>query len=264
MPFLPLLFQAINEVLAAQTSVPANQGIDTAYVILGGGLLTLFGTLGAAYFTMRGNEKIAEANRQADAAKAEIVRLTTLQSETQISLEMAKQEIDLDSYALSFSVFMESWNEIAAQLNEIFKKTKTSRFLILRAWNGYEAPRYTTAVIQYRQGQVEHSDYIHFELDEDYVDKLLKTRRRKMWKVDTSKEGDTAIGGIYRSETPPVLHANWYFIHDEKVDEKRVVITYCSFGTAESEPFEEREEYKHRLLVNLIQEKFDGRGFITR
>ena len=50
MPFLPLLFQAINEALAAQTSVPANQGIDTAYVILGGGLLTLFGTLGAAIY----------------------------------------------------------------------------------------------------------------------------------------------------------------------------------------------------------------------
>lgn len=220
-------------------------------------VISLLGISVSSYFTYRGNRDVADKT-------AEINRLTVLQSTTEVNLKMAKQEIDLDSYALSFSTFMESWNEIAASLNTIFKQTKTTRFLILRAWNGSETPRYTTAVIQYRQGQVEHSDYIHFELDEDYVEKLLNTRRRKMWKVDTSKEGNTAIGGIYRSEVPPVKHANWYFVHDERVDEKRVIITYCSFGTSEDDPFSEREEIKHRLLVNIIQSKFDGKTFNTR
>lgn len=220
-------------------------------------VISLVGIFISSYFTYRGNRDIADKN-------SEINRLTVLQSNTEVNLRMAKQEIDLDSYALSFSTFMESWNEIAAGLNEIFKNTKTTRFLVLRAWNGSEAPRYTTAVIQYRQGQVEHSDYIHFELDEDYVGKLLNTRRRKMWKVDTSKEGDTAIGCLYRSEIPPVKHANWYFIHDERIDDKRVIITYCSFGTSEDEPFTEREEIKHRLLVNILQSKFDGKTYNTR
>lgn len=259
---LPLLLQAANQTILS-IEKNAQSSIDTAYVVIFGGLLTLVGTLGTAYFLYKGNEKVAEAKREAALAQSEVNRLTVLQSQTQISLDMAKQEIDLDSYALSFS-FIESWNEIAAKLTEIFKKTRATRFLMLRAWNGYEAPRYTTAIIQYRQGQVEHSDYVHFELDEDYVQKLLNTRRRKMWKVDTSAEGNTAIGGIYRSETPPVKHANWYFIHDEKVDEKRVLITYCSFATDSDEAFTESDEIRHRALVGIIQGQITGDLHNTR
>lgn len=245
------------EILLLFLAEAAEPTTSTSYVVLGVAAIGIITTFTTSYFVYKGNKDVIEG-------KAEINRLTVLQNETQVSLSMAKREIDLDSYALSFSSFMESWNEVAASLNIMFKETKTERFLLLRAWDGYSAPRYTTAIIQYRQGKAEYSDYIHFELDNDYVEKLLGTRRRKMWVIDTAKEGDTAIAGLYRSEVPPVTHANWYFVHDEKIDEKRTVITYCSFGTSNELPFDKREEVKHRLLVGIIQSKFDGQSYTTR
>lgn len=163
----------------------------------------------------------------------------------------AENEINLQKNALDFSAFMTEWSSILSDLKKLISVTPVDGFLILRAWNGKFRPRWTTAVFQYRDGPQEHVNYIHFELDEDYSDKLKEVEMAGIKRYRVSEmEPESAIRYIYEAES--VTEVVWCFIGADNIEGQGRAVSYCSFGTQEKEGFTDAEITKCRVLANRL------------
>jgi len=146
---------------------------------------------------------------------------------------MAENEMEFQVASLDFSSFMEEWSDVVSELDNLMENTNIDRFLILRAWNGVLSPRWTTAVLQVRQGQQEPISYVHYELDSDYILRLQEISRTGKIRFDVDAlPDDVGIKQIYQAEG--VSASAWFHIEDRDLpnSESRAV-TYCSFAAHE-------------------------------
>lgn len=144
---------------------------------------------------------------------------------------MAEREMKFQRVALDFADFMQEWDETAAQIKDLMQNTNIDRFLLLRAWNGYLNPMWTTAVFQIRQEGQHMVSYQHFELDKDYVSRLqrIASNRVNVWRTDEMSD-DCAIKAVYIAEG--VSSSMWCHIDHKKLGgTESATHTYCSFAT---------------------------------
>jgi hypothetical protein len=144
--------------------------------------------------------------------------------------EIAECEIKLQNAALSFSAFLEDWGNTEKEMSDLISSTEIDRILVLRAWNGSLDPKWTTAVYQMRECGQEPRQYVHFELDADYVDRLRSivggsSLHFKVWELPPS-----FIRSVYEAEG--VTASCWVHIDTAGVaGTSASVITYASFST---------------------------------
>ena len=129
-------------------------------------------------------------------------------------------------------------------------ETVLDRFLILRAWNGVIDPRFTTAVLQIRQGSQSPVSYVHVELDDDYVDRLMRIKARGHEYFVVDKESDSLIKRIYQFEG--VKAALWVYLESKEHDGS-VRMSYCSFATHDDRGFTECEITRMVLLFGQLK-----------
>lgn len=165
------------------------------------------------------------------------------QSEAEMSLQMA---------ALDFSDFLSEWYDTHAAIEHMMEHTPIDRFLILRAWNGRLAPRWTTAIYQLRKGDQETFSYVHYELDQDYVDRLRHVSLGNEVRIKTEDLPDCGIRKLYENEG--VTEAVWLLIEERWIPRTDArAITYCSFATHEETGISPYVATQCRILAGRLK-----------
>lgn len=164
----------------------------------------------------------------------------------------AMRELDVQQAALGFDGFLSEWGTIHQELQALIHETPIDRFLILRAWNGEMTPKWTTAIFQFREGEQAPVSYVHFELDDDYVERLRHIASRSEAVLEVAHLPPSAIKSVYEMEG--VKHSVWMHITTKKVEgSKSVAMTYCSFATHEDVALDDDTLTRCRLLVNRLK-----------
>lgn len=170
----------------------------------------------------------------------------------QHGLAQAESELKLQQKALDFGAFIEEWSETHRDISHLLQETQLDRFLILRAWNGKLAPRWTTAVFQMRLGEQKPISYVHFELDTDYVSRLKEISIRNILTFAVADLPDCEIKKVY--EVEGVKHAVWAHIMSEEVPGSTTVShTYCSFATRSDTPIDQNVTTRCVILAGRLK-----------
>lgn len=167
-----------------------------------------------------------------------------------IQAEEAKQELIEEADAFSWGDFLKQWNGIHQDLVTLCKDTPVDRFLILRAWNGRSSPKWTTAYYQFREGGQAPVNYIHFELDSDYVERLKQICSGFDMVFKVSEIPDSAIKHVYEAEG--VTYSAWFEIGSRYKGKSRL-IEYCSFATHGDEAFDKDTLIRCRGIVGRLK-----------
>ena len=172
--------------------------------------------------------------------------------QTTHKLGQAENELKLQQRALDFGAFMEEFSGTHENILHLLENTNLDRFLMLRAWNGKLAPRWTTAVFQMRLGEQEPISYVHFELDVDYVSRLKEVSIRNVIAFDVASLPDCSIKSVYEAEG--VKHAIWCHIMSEEISGSETVAhTYCSFATHDEEPIAQTTITRCSILAGRLK-----------
>lgn len=169
-------------------------------------------------------------------------------------LELAKRELAFQSDALDFSAFLQDWQNTACELNAIIAETEIDRILILRAWNGVLNPLWTTAVYQLREEWQQPRQYIHFELDQDYVTRLRElSNTGQIYFITSEMEPiESKIKQVYLAEG---VRAS-YWAHIETVNLKNTeakAITYISFSTHAQDKISESTRTRCMVMASRLK-----------
>ena len=167
----------------------------------------------------------------------------------------AEQEMEFTRTAIRFTDAVEEWSQISDMIQNVMQRTKVDRFLILRAWNGTHDPRWTTAVHQIREANQQPYQYIHVELDEDYVDRIRRVVQKGQIRFNV--EGITPpslIKEIYDNEG--VTDAVWAHLGTYKhtmPHSDAVVVEYVSFATHDEAGFDATCLTEINLIIGRIR-----------
>ena len=166
--------------------------------------------------------------------------------------EQAENEMDLQRAALDFTGFLSEWSGVQEELEVLMRDSEVDRFLILRAWNGHLTPRWTTAIYQVRRGKQSPVQYIHFELDGDYVERLKHIDANGFMYLDVDSLPESAIKQIYSAEG--VTASAWYHLESLGFQGgKSRAVTYCSFATHDESKLTEDTLTRCRILAGRLK-----------
>ena len=180
-----------------------------------------------------------------DRAKARTIR--KLKHEN----EQAKFELDISRSAFDFTNFVSEWSELNKEILSLIEETEIDRFLILRAWNGQSSPKWTTAVLQIRANGQEPVQYIHFELDQDYIDKLNSLYINNYNQMNVQNLPNSKIKDVYLSEN--VKSSLWAMIDKREYESGHFAVTYCSFSTHELEDITESTATRCKIIADRLK-----------
>lgn len=184
------------------------------------------------------------------------VVITSILSYKKLKIERAKtdqarNELSLQSAGLDFSAFVAEWHSVQEDINSLLNETCIDRFLILRAWNGKYEPKWTSAIFQVRQGLQSPMNYVHFELDDDYVNRLRETIHHGHIYFTTDEICSSAIKDVYSAEE--IKSSLWHYISETKLlGGDGVAITYCSFATHQDGGIPDHVQTRCRVLANRL------------
>jgi hypothetical protein len=165
---------------------------------------------------------------------------------------LAENEIKLQNAALSFSAFLEDWQGTEKEMSALISQTEIDRILILRAWNGSLTPKWTTAVYQMREtGQVPRQ-YVHFELDSDYIDRLRCIVGGSAMCFSVNDLPPSFIKDVYEAEG--VSSSCWVHLDTSTVPRAdAAVITYVSFSSHTAERIDDETRTRCMILAGRLK-----------
>lgn len=165
--------------------------------------------------------------------------------------DTARKELAHTKQTFEVTEFLANWDAFYWRLQTLMHDTSLDRFLLLRAWNGKNDPKYTTAVIQVREGSQQPVSYVHVELDDDYIRRLIKVRKEGFIYFVVNEINDGLIKSIYQSEG--VKASLWVFLSEEEHEGGSVRLTYVSFATHKAEGFTNDEITQMRMLFASLK-----------
>ena len=174
-----------------------------------------------------------------------------------LKTDLKKIKIELDTLTLFFSCDFYSFLDI--QIQDLFKHTKASRFLLLFAING--KIDFNTATAAYEYTKTEQSagatqKYVRLPLDAHYRDILKIVEKYKYFDINTEKlPKDSLLKQIYTSSKEQIKHSRVMFLKSYHVDKENDLILYASVGTHNKEKFTEDELYQISMTVSRISTK---------
>lgn len=162
-----------------------------------------------------------------------------------IQLSAANAELGTKREALGLSVDLAKWSVVEQSMRDLEEETIIDRVLVLRCWNGWRAPLYTTAVYQWREKGQAMTQYISVPLDEGYINRVNDMNDQGHHAVDVEAYEKVLphelIVRIYLSEG--VKGSLWFPVasHEVKLPKywgwlrwfglKIKAHTYCSFAS---------------------------------
>jgi hypothetical protein len=168
-------------------------------------------------------------------------------------LDLAKRELIFQSDALDFSAFLQDWQNTSDELVAIISETEIDRIIILRAWNGAMHPLWTTAVYQLREEGQEPRQYVHFELDTDYVQRLREiTGTGQSYFVTDDIQPQSRIYQVYSAEG--VKASYWAHIETIKLSGSDAqAIAYMSFSTHIANEISEKTRTRCMIMAGRLK-----------
>lgn len=166
--------------------------------------------------------------------------------------QQAESEINLQRAALDFGMFLSEWGEIEQEIRHLFDTTALDRFIIFRAFNGANDPKWTTAVLQIRKQGHFPTSYVHYELDTEYVDRLIHIKKRNFARVITEDLPKCGTKEIYQYEK--VTESLWAFLDRQKYrNTSAAVMTYCSFATTDEGGFTDDDIAQLKIISSRLK-----------
>ena len=162
---------------------------------------------------------------------------------------------------------LEDLVEIREDVNQIFKGTKTDRFLIIKAENGKQSPKWATAIYEQHKGVpviLATEVYKKVRIDDDYREMIDDAENNGVHIMHTeAMHKSSRLRAIYESEN--VSHSNCYFIcrYPLKTDPDKWVVLFCTLATEDALPFTPHEETALELFADRLRGMFTteiGRG----
>lgn len=190
------------------------------------------------------------ATAYAGVARARVSQLAIEQKDRE--LEVAKKELTFQSHALSFGAFLADWQGTSSAMKQLLDDTEIDSIMIFRAWNGKLTPQWTTAVFQMREVGQEPVQYVHFELDDDYVDRVRKIVLSGIITFSVANQPDSFIKDVYNAEG--VKSSCWAHINSQSVpDSDAVSISYASFSSCTASELAPETVTKCRMLAGRLK-----------
>ena len=174
----------------------------------------------------------------------------------QVRLNHVENEVELHRFALSFDDFFREWQSIENDLKSLLEETCIDRFLVLRAFNGQEKPKWTNAIFQMRSDPKYFVDYKFVELDQDYIERLGTIVNSNKLKFTVDQIPESLTKSIYVAED--IKHSAWFHIASYDTQEGTRMITYCSFATIGDDPIDKQTEIKCQLIANRFKRIADS------
>ena len=168
-----------------------------------------------------------------------------------IQNDLLTNELNITKKSLDLGVFLKDWSDLYNHISGLINTTEIDRFIVLRAWNGARRPKWTTAVLQIRESGQEPVAYIHFELDNDYIDRLAKLDGGQLNYMHVDEMQNSAIKSVYEAEG--VKASLWGIIEKQPKEDGSVAITYCSYSTHQNEGISEETKTKCRLIQGQLK-----------
>ena len=157
---------------------------------------------------------------------------------------------------VTFEDFLTEWADVNVALTNLFATTNIDRFVMLRAQNGLEDPKWTTAFFQMRMGDQEPFNYVHFELDDDYVTRLNDVKSKGFINFMTKDLPPCAIRDVYLMEK--LKASAWFMLKKQLLDtEGRAAITYCSFSSHVDAKISQYDLMRCKLVADRIKGVLD-------
>ena len=170
-----------------------------------------------------------------------------------LKVDQAQLEMRFQRAALSFPEFVEDWTDLQHSILDLMATTGIDRFLILRAWNGYLEPRWTTAMFQMRTEGQQPVAYVHFELDRDYVSLLREISHDNFIIVKTEELPKTSVlKDLYLSEGVTAAVIANIVTMDGPIKGTKAQ-TYCSFATHHHDGLTDKEITACRVMIGRLK-----------
>lgn len=170
-----------------------------------------------------------------------------------LKLSQAENEVHFQREALDITAFVKDWDGFVLELKELMATSNIDRFSMLRAWNGYLEPRWTSAVFQIQADDKKMLSFIHVELDSHYIEQL---RNVSMSGVLQFKTKDAPAGALLRGlgETEGVSEILWAHIETLTIPGTETkAITYCSFGTHDPAGIDPQGAARARIIIGQLK-----------
>jgi hypothetical protein len=172
-------------------------------------------------------------------------------SHQRAEIEVAALEMGKVQKNLSFGEYLADWDETELMIADLIDSTNISRFLLMKAWNGSVDPKWSTATFQIRESNQKVFNYVHVDLDADYVNRLREIMINEYAVLYTDNLPNSLIKSIYMNEN--VGSALWAMIGQREEPGGHVVHTYVSFATQNGDILDENTITQARLVVSRIK-----------
>ena len=152
----------------------------------------------------------------------------------------------------------EKVNLIQNVVFEMFKKTKSDRFVLFMATNNAADMRFTTAFFeQHKDGTTSISfgatnRFIKFEFDSEYRKMLKKVEIEDSVILDTISMPECDLKSIYEGES--IKHSIVHFLRRMPLNSKNDKLIYASISTHRDEPYNAIEIVMIKSAMNQLKE----------
>lgn len=179
-----------------------------------------------------------------------------LEKETSNSL---KEEIQDKS--ISIQMDLETLNTIKNCFDQVLRKTKADRVLILTATNGVSDLKFATAIYEHHKDTSNvmlsigaTNKYVRFEFDSEYKKMLKETEIHGVVNYDVKNMKDCDLKTIYESEK--INFSNVYFLMRKPIDDENDRLFYCSIATHSETNYTKIENLISKTIVDRVKTKF--------
>lgn len=170
-----------------------------------------------------------------------------------LKLSQAENEVYFQREALDITAFVKDWDGFVLDLKILMENSNIDRFSMLRAWNGYLEPRWTSAVFQFQADGEKMVSFMHVELDSHYIEQL---RNVSLSGVMQFKTKDAPQGALFRGlgETEGIEESLWAHIETLTIPGTETkAITYCCFGTHDPAGIDAHGAARARIIIGQLK-----------
>jgi len=191
----------------------------TLVEVITGGIVTVVTSLGTAIISRKYyRAEVLVVKGEIEGIEEEVVVL--------------KNELSFRDEALSFPLEPWQFMQLEMLLDRVMQKGsgEIDRFFVLKAFNGVDEPKWTTAILSIVDGKYVKYDYVRFPLDDHYKDLLKRIRAGENVLLDVDQMVRSALKTVYQSEE--IVSSLISHVIDILLSDQRTVsITYASFAS---------------------------------
>ena len=142
---------------------------------------------------------------------------------------LQEQQLEHRADSLALKIDLSKWSSINQEIRSLMDDSCIDSFFVLNAFNGFQDPKWATAVYQVQKDNNMVVSYVDFSIDSHYVDVLKKIRTNGVEVIHAEDLPESLIRALYH--TDGVLASAWFHLTDKQLPNGGVALTYCTFSS---------------------------------